>query len=54
MEEPDESHVFTQEFFIWFTWQGGSGTTLALAFLLLFARSKQLRLIGRAAAGQFS
>ncbi|MFL5422281.1 MAG: PTS sugar transporter subunit IIC [Myxococcales bacterium] len=41
-------HVFTQEFFIWFTWQGGSGATLALAFLLLFARSKQLRLIGRA------
>jgi cellobiose PTS system EIIC component len=42
------THVFTQEFFIWFTWQGGSGTTLALAFLLLFARSRSLRLIGRA------
>jgi PTS system cellobiose-specific IIC component len=41
-------HVFTQEFFIWFTWQGGSGATLALAALLLFARSKQLRLVGRA------
>ena len=41
-------HVFTQEFFIWFTWQGGSGVTLAFALLLLFARSKQLRLIGRA------
>jgi PTS system cellobiose-specific IIC component len=41
-------HVFTQEFFIWFTWQGGSGTTLALALLLLFARSKQLKLVGRA------
>ena len=40
-------HVFTQEFFIWFTWQGGSGTTLALGILLLFARSKQLKLIGR-------
>jgi len=41
-------HVFTQEFFIWFTWQGGSGTTLAMALLLLNAKSKQLRLVGRA------
>jgi PTS system cellobiose-specific IIC component len=41
-------HVFTQEFFIWFTWQGGSGVTLAFALLLLFAKSKQLRLVGRA------
>ena len=41
-------HVFTQEFFIWFVWQGGSGATLAFAILLLFARSKQLRLVGRA------
>jgi PTS system cellobiose-specific IIC component len=41
-------HVFTQEFFIWFTWQGGSGTTLAMALLLLRAKSKQLRLVGRA------
>jgi len=41
-------HVFTQEFFIWFVWQGGSGATLAFAILLFFARSKQLRLVGRA------
>jgi PTS system cellobiose-specific IIC component len=41
-------HLFTQEFFIWFTWQGGSGVTLAFALLLLFAKSKQLRLVGRA------
>src|SRR5256885_10848060 len=41
-------HVFTQEFFVWFIWQGGSGATLALALLLLFAKSKQLRLVGRA------
>ncbi len=41
-------HVFTQEFFIWFVWQGGSGTTLAMALLMFFARSKQLRLVGRA------
>jgi len=41
-------HVFTQEFFIWFTWQGGSGATLAFGILLLFARSKQLKQIGRA------
>jgi cellobiose PTS system EIIC component len=42
------THLATQEFFIWFVWQGGSGTTLALALLLLFARSKQLKLVGRA------
>ncbi len=41
-------HVFTQEFFVWFVWQGGSGATLALALMLLFAKSKQLRLVGRA------
>jgi PTS system cellobiose-specific IIC component len=41
-------NLFTQEFFIWFTWQGGSGTTLALAFLVFFARSKQLKLVGKA------
>src|SRR5438067_6578117 len=41
-------HIFTQEFFIWFTWQGGSGATLALAALMFFARSKQLRLIAKA------
>src|SRR5712672_682857 len=41
-------HVFTQEFFVWFVWQGGSGATLALAVMLLFARSKQLKLVGRA------
>jgi cellobiose PTS system EIIC component len=41
-------HVFTQEFFIWFVWQGGSGATLAFALLLIFAKSKQLRIIGRA------
>ena len=41
-------HLFTQEFFIWFVWQGGSGNTLAFALLLLFARSRQLRLVGKA------
>ena len=41
-------HLFTQEFFIWFTWQGGSGATLALAVLMLGARSKQLKLVGKA------
>jgi PTS system cellobiose-specific IIC component len=41
-------HVFTQEFFIWFVWQGGSGNTLAFALLLLFAKSKQLRVVGKA------
>jgi PTS system cellobiose-specific IIC component len=41
-------HLATQEFFVWFVWQGGSGTTLGLAFALLFAKSKQLKLVGRA------
>ncbi len=41
-------HLATQEFFAWFVWQGGSGATLGLAFALLFARSKQLKLVGRA------
>lgn len=41
-------NLFTQEFFIWFTWQGGSGATLAPALLLLRARSKQLKLVGKA------
>src|SRR5438128_1944084 len=41
-------HVFTQEFFVWFIWQAGSGPTLALALMLVFAKSKQLRLVGRA------
>ncbi len=40
-------HLATQEFFVWFVWQGGSGATLGLAFALLFARSKQLKLVGR-------
>lgn len=42
------THLATQEFFVWFVWQGGSGATLALALLLLFARSKQLKLVGKA------
>ena len=42
-------NVFTQEFFIWFTWQGGSGATLALALLMMRTKSKQLRLVGKTA-----
>jgi PTS system cellobiose-specific IIC component len=42
-------NVFTQEFFIWFTWQGGSGATLALALLMIRAKSKQLKLVGKTA-----
>ncbi|HUJ25084.1 MAG TPA: PTS transporter subunit EIIC, partial [Myxococcales bacterium] len=41
-------NLFTQEFFIWFTWQGGSGATLAPALLLLRAKSKQLKMVGKA------
>ena len=42
-------NVFTQEFFIWFTWQGGSGATLALALLMIRTKSKQLKLVGKTA-----
>lgn len=40
-------HVAPREFFLWFVWQGGSGATLALALLLLRARSAQLKTVGR-------
>lgn len=40
-------HVATREFFLWFVWQGGSGGTLALALLLLRARSEGLWALGK-------
>ena len=40
-------HLAPREFFLWFVWQGGSGTALALAILLLRARSAQLKTMGR-------
>lgn len=40
-------HIATREFFLWFVWQGGSGGTLALALLLLRARSEALRGVGK-------
>lgn len=40
-------HIATREFYLWFVWQGGSGGTLAVAWLLLRARSRQLRLVGK-------
>lgn len=36
-----------REFYIWFVWMGGSGTSLALVAHLLAARSKQLRGIAK-------
>jgi PTS system cellobiose-specific IIC component len=41
-------HVAPLHFFLWFVWQGGSGTALALGLLLLRCRSAQLRTVGRA------
>ncbi len=41
-------HVAPLHFFLWFVWQGGSGTALALGLLLLRCRSTQLRAVGRA------
>lgn len=40
-------HVATREFFLWFVWQGGSGGTLAVALLLLRAKSAMLRTVGK-------
>lgn len=40
-------HVATREFFLWFVWQGGSGGTLAVALLLLKAKSAMLKTVGR-------
>jgi PTS system cellobiose-specific IIC component len=40
-------HIATQQFYLWFVWQGGSGTALALVLLLLRARSGQLRGVGK-------
>lgn len=40
-------HIATQPFYLWFVWQGGSGSLLALSILLLFAKSSQLRSVGR-------
>ena len=40
-------HVATREFFLWFVWQGGSGGTLAVALLLLRAKSATLKTVGK-------
>jgi PTS system cellobiose-specific IIC component len=40
-------HIASQPFYLWFVWQGGSGATLPLALHLLFARSGQLKGVGR-------
>jgi len=40
-------HIATQPFYLWFIWQGGSGALLALALLLVFAKSAQLKSVGR-------
>ncbi|MBX3468060.1 MAG: PTS sugar transporter subunit IIC [Planctomycetes bacterium] len=40
-------HTATREFFLWFVWQGGSGGTLAVALLLVRARSGMLKAVGK-------
>ena len=47
--QPVLPHIASQQFYLWFVWQGGSGMTLALAIHLLRARSSQLRGVGRVA-----
>lgn len=39
-----------REFYIWFVWLGGSGTALAVPWLMLRARSAALRAVGKVAA----
>ncbi|MGL6114855.1 MAG: PTS sugar transporter subunit IIC [Cetobacterium sp.] len=41
-------YITPEPFFQWFVWIGGSGGTLGLVFLLLFAKSKYLKDLGRA------
>lgn len=41
------SYVLTNETFQGWVWLGGSGATLMLSFLLLFAKSKKLKAIGK-------
>lgn len=43
----EPQHIATREFFLWFVWQGGSGGTLAVALLLLRARSGMLKAVGK-------
>jgi len=43
-------NVGVQEMFMWFVWQGGSGSTLAVALWLLRAKSASLRSVGKLAA----
>jgi cellobiose PTS system EIIC component len=40
-------HIAPREFYIWFVWMGGSGTSLALVAHLLTRRSKQLRSVAK-------
>jgi PTS system cellobiose-specific IIC component len=40
-------HIAPLHFYLWFVWQGGSGSALALGLLLWRCRSSQLRSVGR-------
>jgi PTS system cellobiose-specific IIC component len=39
-------HIAVDQFYFWFVWVGGSGATLGLVILLLFAKSKLLKNLG--------
>ena len=43
--------IFANGFMDFFVYMGGSGATLGLAFLLLFAKSQQLRQVGKVSVG---
>lgn len=40
-------HMYPEQFLQWYVWIGGSGATIGLVILLLFARSKFLKQMGR-------
>jgi cellobiose PTS system EIIC component len=43
-------HIAAWPFYNWFVWIGGSGAVLPLAFMLLRARSRSLRTVGKLSA----
>jgi cellobiose PTS system EIIC component len=40
-------HIAAWPFYNWFVWTGGSGAVLPLAFMLLWAKAKSLRTVGK-------
>lgn len=41
------TNLVPEQFFQWFVWVGGAGSTLALCILMLFSKSKYIKSVGR-------